>query len=226
MVSSHEAVGRTLTVGTPSGSGDTLTNGDLVAHVAAIIMITVAFQHRKLRCPEAGRRNLPLFRTSRSLFAVSLFFCSTCIYGQAGNACDLNQDGVVNSADVQAAVNMALGLAPCTASLTGLNSCNIVVVQRVIVAAAGGNCLTSTGVHVVDLSWTASTSSGVAGYKIYRGTTSGGPYTFLAAVGNVTSYMDTTVLSGQTYYYVATAVDGSGNESGYSAQSRASIPTP
>ncbi len=34
------------------------------------------------------------------------------------------------------------------------------------------------------------------------------------------SYTDNTVAAGQTYYYVATAVDGSGNESGYSNQPR------
>ena len=165
-------------------------------------------------------------RVSKSAFFASLFFLSVSLYGQAGNACDLNQDGVVNSTDVQLAVNMTLGLAPCTAAIVGANVCNIVVVQRVIIASLGEGCLISTGLHVVSLNWTASTYSGVAGYKIYRGTTSGGPYTLLSPVGNVTSYMDTTVVSGQTYYYVATAVDSSGNESTYSTESIAIIPVP
>lgn len=164
-----------------------------------------------------------MFRTSLSAFSAGLFLFSAGLYGQT-NPCDLNKDGVVNSADVQLAVNMTFGVAPCTASITGPNSCNIVVVQRVINAASGGSCLTSLGLHVVGLTWTASTSNGVAGYKVYRGTTSGGPYTLLAALGNVTTYMDTTVVSGQTYYYVTTALDGSGNESAYSAPSSASIP--
>src|SRR5262249_41151001 len=153
------------------------------------------------------------------LVAACLLSFSICLNGQAVNACDLNLDGVVNSTDVQAAINMNLGLALCTANIAGANVCNAVVVQRVINAATGGSCLTSTGLHTVALSWTASTSTGVAGYNVYRGTTSGGPYTLLAAVGSTTIYTDSTVVSNQTYYYVVTALDGIGNESPYSTES-------
>jgi hypothetical protein len=142
------------------------------------------------------------------------------------NACDLNSDGTVNATDVQAAINMNLGLAPCTANITGSNVCNIEVVQRVTNAALGSGCLTSTGLHVVAVSWTASTSTGVAGYRIYRGTTSGGPYTQIGSVGLTTTYTDTTVVSGTTYYYVVAAVDGSNNVSPYSSQVTAAVPTP
>ncbi len=38
------------------------------------------------------------------------------------------------------------------------------------------------------------------------------------------SYTDTTVMTGTTYYYVTTAVDGSGNESVYSNEVSAVIP--
>jgi hypothetical protein len=38
--------------------------------------------------------------------------------------------------------------------------------------------LSGTGIHAVSLSWTASTST-VAGYNVYRGGQSGGPYTLL-----------------------------------------------
>jgi fibronectin type 3 domain-containing protein len=86
--------------------------------------------------------------------------------------------------------------------------------------------LSGTGIHVADLSWQASTSS-VAGYNIYRGTVSGGPYTKLnASLIGATTYSDTTVQAGQTYYYVATAVDSSNNESTYSTQASAVVPTP
>jgi hypothetical protein len=167
-----------------------------------------------------------MLRAPQSAFFASLFFLSGSLHGQAGNACDLNHDGIVNSADVQLAVNMTLGLAPCTAAIAGANVCDIVLVQGVINASLGEGCLISTGLHVVDLNWTASTSSGIVGYKIYRGTTSGGPYTLLSLVGNVTSYRDTSVASGQTYYYVATSFDSSGNESAYSAESVAVISVP
>jgi hypothetical protein len=91
--------------------------------------------------------------------------------------------------------------------------------------------LTGTGTpppqHSVSLSWTASNSSGVTGYNIYRGNTSGGPYSKINSVLNAsTLYTDTTVVDGQTYYYVTTAVNSSNEESGYSNQTQAVIPPP
>jgi hypothetical protein len=80
--------------------------------------------------------------------------------------------------------------------------------------------------HSVDLSWDASVSQ-VAGYNVYRGGQSGGPYTQInSSLEASTSYTDRTVHSGNTYYYVVTAVDPSGNESSFSNQIRAVIPSP
>jgi fibronectin type 3 domain-containing protein len=62
---------------------------------------------------------------------------------------------------------------------------------------------------------------------VYRGTQAGGPYVALNGTAEVgTSYTDNSVQAGQTYYYVVTAVDGSGNESVYSNQAQAVVPTP
>jgi len=82
--------------------------------------------------------------------------------------------------------------------------------------------------HSVTLTWVASISSNVAGYNVYRGTTSGGPYGTKVNSSLITglTYTDTTVLAGQTYYYVATSVDTSGAESAPSTQAAAVIPTP
>jgi hypothetical protein len=80
--------------------------------------------------------------------------------------------------------------------------------------------------HSVALSWTASTSP-VAGYNVYRSGSSGGPYTKLTSVLDAsTKFVDSSVQSGLTYYYVNTAVDSHGAESKYSAQLRAAIPNP
>jgi hypothetical protein len=91
--------------------------------------------------------------------------------------------------------------------------------------------LTGTGTpppqHSVNLSWTASGSQGVIGYNIYRGGTSGGPYSKINSVLDAsTVYTDVTVADGQTYYYVTTAVNSSNEESGYSNQTQAVIPPP
>jgi len=92
---------------------------------------------------------------------------------------------------------------------------------------AGGNTTgdpAGTIQHSVTLTWTASTST-VAGYNVYRGVQSGGPYTRINSVLEApTNYVDNTVESGCTYYYVVTAVDGNGLESAYSNQVVAVIP--
>lgn len=89
--------------------------------------------------------------------------------------------------------------------------------------------LSGTGVlvsHSVALSWTASTST-VVGYYVYRGSQTGGPYTKLNATAvTLTTYTDSTVLSGQTYFYVTTAVDSNNVESVFSNEITATIPTP
>ena len=145
----------------------------------------------------------------------------------AANPCDLNLDSIVNQDDVLLAVNMTLGLTPCTANILAAAVCNVVVIQRIANAAAGGQCVAvSTGVpHTVSLTWIASSSPNVAGYNVYRGAKAGGPY--LKMNPNplpALSYTDTSVANGQTYYYVTTAVDTQNLESDYSNSAQAVIP--
>ncbi len=79
--------------------------------------------------------------------------------------------------------------------------------------------------HVVNLTW-GSVSAGV-GYNVYRGSQSAGPFTRMtSSLDASTSYTDNSVQAGQTYYYVTTAVDGSGIESGYSSAVQAVVPSP
>ncbi len=89
--------------------------------------------------------------------------------------------------------------------------------------------MTGTGAaavqHTVDLSWTASPD--VVGYNIYRGTAAGGPYAMInTSLDGSTTYTDGTVVSGTTYYYVATAVNSESQDSGYSNQAQAIVPNP
>jgi hypothetical protein len=61
---------------------------------------------------------------------------------------------------------------------------------------------------LVQLSWTAPASDGgspITGYRVYRGTSAGGE-SFLQGVGpGATSFPDTTVVNGTTYYYKVSA---------------------
>ncbi|MBI3608836.1 MAG: hypothetical protein HY207_12785 [Nitrospirae bacterium] len=68
----------------------------------------------------------------------------------------------------------------------------------------------SSGGGAVDLEWTTSTSTTVAEQRLYRGSSAAGPCTLVTSfAGNSsTTYTDTSVSTGTTYYYVLRAFDG------------------
>ena len=72
--------------------------------------------------------------------------------------------------------------------------------------------LSGTGGHDVMLSWTASTSSGVVGYNVYRGTSSGGESStpVNSSPISTTSFADQNVTPGAQYFYIVTAVSSNG----------------
>jgi hypothetical protein len=89
--------------------------------------------------------------------------------------------------------------------------------------------VTGTGaavsVYTVSLAWTASTSSDVVGYNIYRRTGTAGSYAQINTVlDGSTQYTDPSVADGQTYYYETTAVNSSNEESARSSSVQAVIP--
>ncbi len=111
-----------------------------------------------------------------------------------------------------------------------LNLSNGSPIATVALSGSGTNSGSTTGSnpvqHSVSLSWTGSTST-VIGYYVYRGATTGGPYTRItSSVVDLTSYVDSSVASGSTYFYVVTAVDSSYVESPYSNETEAVIPNP
>ena len=66
---------------------------------------------------------------------------------------------------------------------------------------------TANGNNRIDLGW--ATVSGAAQYRVYRATTSGGPYTQIATIAApTTSYSDASANGGVTYYYVVRAAGG------------------
>jgi fibronectin type 3 domain-containing protein len=80
--------------------------------------------------------------------------------------------------------------------------------------AAPTNLTATAGDTQVSLTWSA--SSGATSYNVKRSGTSGGPYTQIAA-STSTSYTDTALTNGTTYYYVVSAINSAG-ESANSAQ--------
>jgi hypothetical protein len=91
------------------------------------------------------------------------------------------------------------------------------------VVSLGG---TGTAAHEVDLSWDAPTSSPdpVAGYNIYRSTSSGSFVLINSSPNTAVAYADNTVVSGTTYSYEVKSVDSSGVESVASNEVTATIP--
>lgn len=90
----------------------------------------------------------------------------------------------------------------------------------------GSESLSGTGIqqqYSVNLSWNPSTSQ-VSGYNVYRGTKPGSYSKINSSLDPSTSYTDTTVSAGTTYYYAATSVTSSGQESGYCSPIQVSIP--
>ncbi len=77
--------------------------------------------------------------------------------------------------------------------------------------AAPANLTAVAGNAQISLSWSA--SSGATSYTIKRSTTSGGPYTNVATGITTTSYTNTGLTNGTTYYYVVTAVNSAGESS-------------
>jgi hypothetical protein len=105
----------------------------------------------------------------------------------------------------------------------GTNATTITLAPSGLTAAPGN--------AVVNLSWTAPT--GAVTYNVYRGTTTGGEGTTPLATGvTTTSFADTTVTNGTTYFYTVTAVNANAtrvpplaSESAASAEASAT-PTP
>lgn len=98
------------------------------------------------------------------------------------------------------------------------------VQSSVTIGLACGPTQAPPAQHSVILTWTASNSSGITAYNVYRSISPGAGYAKIGSSSStVLSYSDIGVAAGATYYYVVTALAGA-NESVYSNQASATIP--
>jgi hypothetical protein len=123
----------------------------------------------------------------------------------------ISEDRVVSSS----------GSYSATAALTS----GVWVMQMAAFRTSAGTSGPPPSKHTVAVDWNPSPSTGVAYYNVYRGTASGGPYNLLGSNITATSYTDSTVQLGATYFYVTTAVDANRVESVYSNEFPAVIPS-
>ena len=111
-----------------------------------------------------------------------------------------------------------------TGSVSG--NISISTSSATVSVALSGSGIVASSTHTVSLSWVASTSTGMTGYYVERGTVSGGPYQILNSSPETgTSYVDSTVQDGKEYFYVVVSVSTGGQESQPSGQVSATIPS-
>lgn len=159
------------------------------------------------------------------------------INGAQGTITALGGDGniavtgsVATAAAGQPALNRLLplrsrksGTGTASAALAGLASSGghgVLGVDKAF-ALAGSQSVVVQGTVIyggrATLQWLANSEPDLAGYRVYRGTTSG-VYTEMRDVGNVLIYVWDGLTPGFTHYFVVTAYDTSNNEGANSAE--------
>ena len=129
-------------------------------------------------------------------------------------------------------LRQSLGVSACNGKIYaiggqgGYYSKNEEYTPTIVLTQAPANLIASAGNSIVDLFWDA--VSGADSYTVKRSLTEGGPYTVIADGVTDTTYSDTDVVNGTTYYYVVTAVSADGeseNSNEASATPQASMTT-
>ena len=144
----------------------------------------------------------------------------------------------------QQAIDRLLSTVRPVSSLAGITATGGVVNAAAALAGSGGggggggggdttppaapSGLTATaGNAVVDLGWSANGETDLAGYRVYRSTTSGSGFVELTTgLQAANSYSDGTVANGTTYFYVVAAEDAAGNLSSMSTEASATPQDP
>jgi len=140
------------------------------------------------------------------------------------NSADFSEVANTCSSPLAAGTNCSISVA-FTPSLDSAESASLSIMDN-----ASGRpqtvALSGSGEYDIILSWTTSTSSGVIGYNVYRGTASGGESStpLNSTPINGPAYVDTSVTAGTTYYYEVTAVSSTGTQSAESDEVSASVP--
>jgi hypothetical protein len=209
----------TGTISVASNASDTTLNVGLSGTGAAQGQLTLA--------PTAvSFGNVAVGSTSTQTSSLTASGSSVTVSSASSSSSEFTLSGISFPATIAAgqSVPVTLTFAPQS---TGSTSAVVALASNASNTAS--QSLTGTGIttsHSVSLAWNDS-QSGISGYNVYRGNVSGGPYEQInTGLTTSTAYSDTNVVSGQTYYYVTTAVNSSGAESSYSNEAQGVIPTP
>jgi hypothetical protein len=192
--------------------------GSGVASTQLLSFSTTSLAFGKVNTGSSATQTITVTNTGNSNVTISSIT-------EMGAGFTLSGAGTPVTLSIGQSLTFSVGFSPTAA---GSNSGTISVVSNVsgpptTISLSGMGVATSS--HTVALNWNASASTGVVGYNVYRSTTNGSGYSKINSVLVASaSYSDATVQSATAYYYVVTAVDGSGNESENSNQATAVIP--
>jgi Abnormal spindle-like microcephaly-assoc'd, ASPM-SPD-2-Hydin len=208
-----------LALATVFSSGCVGTAGSNGTSAAGLTATPSSISFGNVDTGNSGIHSVTVANTS----AAAVTIANVSVSGAGFNASGLPVGLVLAPGD---AGTLAVTFAP---SSSGNVSGQVIVTDKLLNSplpiALSGTGVTPSG-HSVTLTWNASTSS-VAGYRAYRATAPGGPYSALNSSPNPQlQFKDSTVQPGTTYYYAVTAVAADSAESAYSNQASASVPKP
>jgi hypothetical protein len=207
----------TLLNNTPNSPLVVALAGIGVSPVAQLTASPASLSFGSITTGSSGAQSVTLANTGNSSVSVSQISISGAGFSAAGFALPVTLAAGQST-------SFSVTFTPTT---TGNLSGNVTVTSNatnspLAISLSGSGAAAAS--HSVALNWTPSTST-YTGFNVYRGAVSGGPYTKVnSALISATSFSDSSVSSGQTYYYVATEVDSTGAESVYSSEVIATIP--
>jgi hypothetical protein len=127
-------------------------------------------------------------------------------------------DELPGSGDFPISENREVGVVPVLQKLPFLFS------DRTAPAAPPTPTIAPTGSGIVALSWSYGSEPDLAGYRVYRSSTSGSGYQPIGPFLDRPAIVDTTAPRGSSVYYVVRAFDTSGNASAPSPEVAATTP--
>jgi hypothetical protein len=207
----------TLVNNTPNSPLVVALAGTGVSPVAQLTATPASLSFGSITAGASGTQSVTLANTGNSSVSVSQISISGAGFSATGFALPVTLAAGQSTA-------FSVTFAPTTTgSLSGSVTVTSNATNSPLAISLSGSATAAVS-HSVNLDW-APGSSSFAGFNVYRGALSGGPYNKVnSALISATSFIDTSVASGQTYYYVATEVDSTGVESPYSSEVNATIP--
>lgn len=168
--------------------------------------------------------SVPVGTTQTQSISVSATGSSVTVSSAASTSSEFALSGTTFPLTIPAGQSASFNVA-FTPSASGAQSGSLSFVSnaassKMVESVSGTGTVTA---YSVNLWWNS--SSNVAGYNVYRSTAATGNFTKInPALNSTTAYTDSTVASGNTYYYAATAVNSAGEESARSAPVQTTIP--